>query len=416
MSELEKIKLTSLNATSYEIEESKKSKGKNVLIEKINVFKEYIQNVYTYKVKNGLERLSDERLSSYIEYLNRENITVNKAIDEIHSLTDNILESSLERDDIIDINKAQGKLDKLTDKKKNIEKELEEAESEKQAREDFEFMQQESESDEMHEVTLEPIEEEIQPVPIYEEVEPVSIPSEDEPVTEVSETIEKPLVITEASVIEPYVGEQTETIEKPLVITEASVIEPYVGEQTEQLEEQPIATIQDEYIEAIDKIENDYKEQFGREFTGIINAIMEETEKYANRQVTEITEVSKKAIDTANGNTQIALEEKAIVENDRDQYKTHYEQTLEVVKQRNETIESKDAEIESLKQELAKRDELIDSKNRDIEELNNTLVEKNNQISNLESDITNYKITIATIMGKNYTQTEVVEEPEVKTR
>lgn len=415
MSGLEKIILTSLNATSYEIEESKKSKGKIALIEKIKVFKSYIQNVYTYKVKKGLEKLSDERLSSYIEYLNRENITVDKAINEIHNLTDRILDNTEKVEDaMMEIDRAQEKLNKLTEKKKNIENELEEAEAEKQAREDFEFMQQESESDlgelgesdEMHEITLKPIEEEIQPVPIDTEVaDSVVIPNDDASVMGVSEPVDQPLVINDLPVIEQQIEEQPEV-----------QVEEKIDSPAEVQEEQPIATIQDEYIEAIDKIEQKYKEQFENSCTLMKNAFMEEAEKYANRQVAEITETAKTAITEANNNTKKALEEKAIVENDRDQYKTHYEQTLEVVKQKNEiidtdkeTIAAKDAEIEALKQELAKRDEIIANHERNEEELNSTLAEKDSQIAN-------FKITIATIIGKDYTQSEVVEEPEVKTR
>jgi len=400
MSGLEKIILASLNSNAYEIEESKKSKGKSVLIDKIKVFKEYIKNVYTYKVKRGVEKLSDERLSSYIEYLNRENITVDKAIDEMHQLANNLFENSIELESMQELDKTQEKLDKLNDKKRDIEKELEEAESEKLAREAFVAMDQESEIEltEADAIPLEPINEEVE---IETDVEASELVEQTSP--EVSE-IETPEI--------EFVPTVTEPIEEQLSVESEAVEEPVVSESNETVEN----TIRDEYIEAVDKIENDFREKFGRDFAGIVNAIMEETEKYANRQVTEITEVSKKAIDTANSNTKKALEEKAVVENDRDQYKTHYEQTLEVVKQKNEiidtdkeTIAAKDAEIEALKQELAKRDEIIADKDRNLEELNSTLAEKDIQLAK-------YKTTIEIIVGKDYTQSEVVEEPEVKTK
>jgi len=398
---MENIKISSLTNNTYEVEESKKSKGKVTLIDKIKTFKEYIQNVCTYKANNGVERLTDARLDSYIEYLNNENININKAIDELHQKYSTMLDSD-------NINKnefeqAEEQLEKLTDKKQNIEQELAEAESEKQAREDFNAMEQENEmpnidqpieDDEMHEIESEQVEtEDLQQSEIDYEAAVES--------TDMNEQPEMP---------EEIQNEQSDIAE----VQEEQLVEHSQVEQQNSAEEL-MSTIQNEYIESIDQIETNYKEQFGREFSSVINAIMEETEKYANRQVTEIGIVSRKAIDNANNNTQRVLEEKAVVENDRDQYKTHYEQTLEVVKQRNETIDAKDAEIESLKQELAKRDEMIADKDRNIEELNNTLIEKNNQITDLEADISNYKITISTIIGKSYTS-EVVEEQEIKTR
>lgn len=398
---MENIKISSLTNNTYEVEESKKSKGKVTLIDKIKTFKEYIQNVCTYKANNGVERLTDARLDSYIEYLNNENININKAIDELHQKYSTMLDSD-------NINKnefeqAEEQLEKLTDKKQNIEQELAEAESEKQAREDFNAMEQENEmpnidqpieGDEMHEIESEQVEtEDLQQSEIDYEAAVES--------TDMNEQPEMP---------EEIQNEQSDITE----VQEEQLVEHSQVEQQNSAEEL-MSTIQNEYIESIDQIETSYKEQFGREFSSVINAIMEETEKYANRQVTEIGIVARKAIDNANNNTQRVLEEKAVVENDRDQYKAHYEQTLEVVKQRNETIDAKDAEIESLKQELAKRDEMIADKDRNIEELNNTLIEKNNQITDLEADISNYKITISTIIGKSYTS-EVVEEQEIKTR
>ena len=79
-----KIKISSLNNSSYVVEDSRKSKGKTSLITKIKTFFRYIKNIIIFKSNRDLEKLSDETLDGYIAFLNNENITIEKAVKKIN--------------------------------------------------------------------------------------------------------------------------------------------------------------------------------------------------------------------------------------------------------------------------------------------------------------------------------------------
>ena len=65
------IKLSSLKHSSYIVEDSKKSKGKITLINKIKTFFLYVKNVVIFKSNMNLEKLNDNSLEDYIEFLNK---------------------------------------------------------------------------------------------------------------------------------------------------------------------------------------------------------------------------------------------------------------------------------------------------------------------------------------------------------
>ena len=390
MLDINRIKASSLNNNSYEIEESKKSKGKQLLIDKIRTFRSYIKNIALYHDIIDLEQVSDNTLDNYIEFLNNKSITVGEAMIRIHEQYNeneqNVSES--EADELLE--QAQTELDALGKKIVNIENKLANAESEQQAREDFASMEQEE-----------------LPVEEIEEVE--SIENDDViPVQELVEQNLQPIEIEQQYIeAENKVREDFEKIEQEQykMISEEKELTEIVMPKYTDPEEKIMNDIQDEYKQNVSRIEDNYKENFGREFSGIVNAIMIETEKYASRQVEEIAVASKQAIEKANSNTQKVLDEKAIVENDRDQYKSHYEQTLETVQQKNAVIDSKDEEIKVLESKIETKDNELSNKNSEIQSLNMTLNERNNYIATLESKISNYKVTLATLtkeLGRNF--------------
>lgn len=440
MLSVDKIKKSSLNNSSYVIEESKKSKGKESLINKIRVFSSYVKNILIYHDNIDLDTVSDDRLKSYIDFLNEKNITIEKAVMEIHDKYKEMEEGQetlSDEEERIAIEKDQAKLDELSYKKQIIENKIAQAEAERQAREDFEQMEQEELLERISDAEV------IEPEPIiqseteFSPIEPIS----EEAVLPVEELVKEthfdfgevqspePVEVNPSvSEVQPSEKVEAEPNESEVQIQEEKNIseeaEPISMVEQPDPEEQIMMDIQNDYENNVEQIKNTYTENLGKEVSNIVEKIMVEAEVYASRQVEEISKISKQAIDTANSNTQKVLDEKAVVENDRDQYKSHYEQTLEVVKEKNEVIDSKDNEISTLRGEITKKDNIISSKEKDIEELNASLNDRDERIASLESEIDKFKITIATLtreLGRNFqyenlTASPIEEEAVSKTK
>lgn len=439
MLSVDKIKKSSLNNSSYVIEESKKSKGKESLINKIKVFSLYVKNILIYPDNIDLDMVSDDRLKSYIEFLNEKNITIEKAVMEIHDKNKEVdegQETLSDEEERIAIEKDQAKLDELSYKKQIIESKIAQAEAERQAREDFEQMEQEELLERISDAEV------IEPEPIiqseteFSPIEPISeeavLPVEElvkETHFDFGEVQSEPVEVNPAvSEIQPSEKVEAEPNESEVQIQEekniSEEVEPISMVEQPDPEEQIMMDIQNDYENNVEQIKNTYTENLGKEVSNIVERIMVEAEVYASRQVEEISKISKQAIDTANSNTQKVLDEKAVVENDRDQYKSHYEQTLEVVKEKNEVIDSKDNEISILRGEITEKDNIISSKEKDIEELNASLNDRDERIASLESEIDKFKITIATLtreLGRNFqyenlTASPIEEEVATKTK
>lgn len=425
MLSVDKIKKSSLNNSSYVIEESKKSKGKESLINKIKVFSLYVKNILIYPDNIDLDMVSDDRLKSYIEFLNEKNITIEKAVMEIHDKNKEVdegQETLSDEEERIAIEKDQAKLDELSYKKQIIESKIAQAEAERQAREDFEQMEQEELLERISDAEV------IEPEPIiqseteFSPIEPIS----EEAVLPVEDLVEGTHIDfgevqpPEKVEVKPVVSEEQNEEEKDVTVES----EPISMVEQPNPEEQIMMDIQNDYENNVEQIKNTYTENLGKEVSNIVEKIMVEAEVYASRQVEEISKISKQAIDTANSNTQKVLDEKAVVENDRDQYKSHYEQTLEVVKEKNEVIDSKDNEISNLRGEITEKDNIISDKEKDIEELNASLNDRDERIASLESEIDKFKITIATLtreLGRNFqyenlTASPIEEEVATKTK
>lgn len=429
MLDIRKIKRASLNNKSYKIEDSKKSKGKETLINKIRVFNSFVSNIMTYYGDIDLEILSDERLESYIQFLNEKNITIEKAVMEIHNSNENTEELS-EEEERIKLENDQAKLDELSYKKQILENKMAQAEAERQAREDFKNMEQEDNIERISDAEAIEPERVMQPEENFRPIEPITdeVPVENvedlandthidfNKMEEAGEVTEPEVENEQITTDEPVEGEPIsyeETKEEKNVTVES---EPVSMVEQPDPEEQIMLDIQSDYENNVRQIKNDYTENLGKEVSNIVEKIMAEAEVYASRQVEEISKVSKQAIDIANNNTQKVLDEKAIVENDRDQYKNHYEQTLEVVKEKNEIIDSRDNEITTLKGEIEEKNNIISTKEKNIEELNTSLNERDEKIASLEDLIENYKITLATMtreLGRNF-QYENLNSPQVE--
>ena len=134
---MNKIKISSLRHSSYIVEDSKKSKGKITLINKIKTFFLYVKNVIIFKSNMNLEKLSDNSLEDYIEFLNNENISVDEAVKKINEDFDKMEESLSSDESLSLLSETQGTLDALKTQKEKIDSRLDDAISEQNAREDY---------------------------------------------------------------------------------------------------------------------------------------------------------------------------------------------------------------------------------------------------------------------------------------
>ncbi len=463
---MNKIKISSLRHSSYIVEDSKKSKGKITLINKIKTFFLYVKNVVIFKSNMNLEKLSDNSLEDYIEFLNNENISVDEAVKKINEDFDKMEESLSSDESLSLLSETQGTLDALKTQKEKIDSRLDDAISEQNAREDYKEVEMDNqqteneyvssipryvdpdEEKELHavELPMESNETNELPVESEEEIKPIDYEQtiEESNINPLTETkidnevdLEKPIEENSIEPVKPNISFENIDLsdkeddieieipsEQPKVDNTKNVEEEKSIELVAQPnpEEEKMNSIQNDYKNSIENIQKEYTENFGKEFNTIISKIMVETEKYANRQVEEITAVSKEAINNANNNTQRVLDEKAMVEKDRDQYKSHYEQSLNTVEEKNRTIDSKDAEIKALKEEIERKNQEISNRDKNIQELNTSIAEKDGRIANYESKIEDYKVTLATMtreLGRNFqiaSQMEVEEQEVSKTK
>lgn len=398
------IKLSSLKHSSYIVEESKKSKGKITLINKIKTFFLYVKNVVIFKSNMNLEKLNDNSLEDYIEFLNNENISVDEAVRKINENFDK-KEETLSSDESLSLLKdTQATLDVLREQKEKIDSKLNDAISEQNAREDYKDEEIDNQQEELEPIDYsQPIEESNIDLPIETQIDELEKPIE-EPIQE-----EVPFENVDLSDDDDDI--EIDLPEKPIVDNSEKNEPVTLGEQPNP-EEEKMNSIQNDYKNSIENIQKEFNENFGKEFNTIVSRIMNETEKYANRQVEEITNVSKQAITNANNNTQRVLDEKIVVEKDRDQYKAHYEQSLETIEEKNKTIDSKDAEIKALKEEIERKNQEISERDKNIQELSTSISEKDTRITKYESDIEDYKVTLATMtreLGINFQKENQME-------
>lgn len=403
------IKLSSLKHSSYIVEDSKKSKGKITLINKIKTFFLYVKNVVIFKSNMNLEKLNDNSLEDYIEFLNNENISVDEAVRKINENFDK-KEETLSSDESLSLLKdTQATLDVLREQKEKIDSKLNDAISEQNAREDYKDEEIDNQQEELEPIDYsQPIEESNIDLPIETQIDELEKPIE-EPIQE-----EVPFENVDLSDDDDDI--EIDLPEKPIVDNSEENEPVTLGEQPNP-EEEKMNSIQNDYKNSIENIQKEFNENFGKEFNTIVSRIMNETEKYANRQVEEITNVSKQAITNANNNTQRVLDEKIVVEKDRDQYKAHYEQSLETIEEKNKTIDSKDAEIKALKEEIERKNQEISERNKNIQELSTSISEKDTRITKYESDIEDYKVTLATMtreLGINFQKENQMELNELE--
>lgn len=410
-----KIKISRLDSNSYVIEDSRKSKGKISLITKIKTFFKYVKNKLIFDANYDIEKLKDSSLDEYIDFLNNEKITLEKAVEKINSDFDE-KEENLTSDETIELaQETQVKLDNLKDQKEEIDSKLEDAISEREARKTLreveDFIPDDVSLEDLNLPNLEPFSNlDSQPIILaQDQIEKVKLPELDEnlqPIDYEQEIAEISKEDEEDIHIEPIEGPVSLVQQEPVQEEKITLV------SQPNPEEEVMANIQNDYKNSVANIQKEYTENFGKEFSGIVNKIMNETEKYANRQVEEITNVSKEAINNANNNTQRVLDEKSIVEKDRDQYKAHYEQTLNVVEEKNSTIVSKDDEIKALKEEIERKNQEISVRDKNIQELNISISEKDSKISNYEAVIEDYKVTLTTMtreLGRNFQISSQVE-------
>lgn len=360
-----------IRAPKDEIIETKQKKSKAILkyVEKIQYFFECIKNFPLYYTKTDFENLSDARLADYIDFLNKKNDSLDKVADKINDRfmkKEDTVVSDIEKAELL--NETQDKLNTVLLKKEKAQAELERATDEVYVRDQISKLE-------------DPIEEEFDK------------PTEVEPMKEVEiQPIEEPTV------------EKTEepVVETPDEVTESMNIEikdvrdvqdsDFKNDSLSKMEQ-----IEFEYNTTVKSIEKNYKESFSRDIGELVARVMNETEKYADAKINEISEVSKEAIAKANDNTKNALEEKANVEQDRDNYKNNYEETLKTIEQRDQTIKSKDEEIASLKAEIEKKNNELAAANERELSLNATLDKKNKNIKDLSGQVINLKISLATV-------------------
>ena len=259
--------------------------------------------------------------------------------------------------------------------------------------------------------TIENVEEKEEPVaetaseevsidePIVEET-PV-----EEPMSDIEQTISEevlPNIDVDMPIETDFRTEDNQNEEGEIMTTEVenTVEEPVVEQTVEPIELaklSPLEQLAKDYESKLAEIEKNYKESFARDLSELVARVKNETDKIIEMQTSEMASNAKKAIMEANQNTQNVINEKTIVEQDRDQYKSHYEQTVEIVNQKDETIKTRDDEIAALKSELANKNEELSSSNAREIALNATIDKKNKEIKGLNIKVSDLKISLATV-------------------
>lgn len=376
--------------------DARKSKAKGVLTNKI-------KNFFCYVIANSLSLndLPTESLDRVIEHLNDKKINLEKAKEFIAVQTANRIVNLAENEKHEYVLKEKSeilkeasnkKVDELNKKIDKVDSSIERVEEEKNRRNS----------------SLKLIEdEEINTIESLKAIE-----------TEEINTIE-PLKAIEEKKVDAEIKEQMEEIQKEVQeIREAEEVkvEQITPKELSELEKAAI-----EYKMCLETLKQEYNEKFKATTEEIVLKYERAANKFNERIILDMEKDAKKAIFQANENTKKEQQEKQVIQNDLEEYKNHYNQTLQVVETKNNEISEKDQMIESLKAELASKEELIKVNLEKENEYKLEIEKRDIQIKDQESEIKNYKTTIKTLMseGMNLNNSEVenvtIEGP-VKTK
>ena len=394
-----KFKIQIIKVPNNEIvatSEQKKSKANFNLKEKLRFAYQTIKYFKYFSLHIDVREIDD--LASYVDYLNNKEIYLNNAIQKIEDDKSKKLETAVNDFEKTNIEENINKnIEKIETKIDKVNKEYENAQSLIKAREDIAAMDigEENNEDEIQSIETPSVEE-----PIMAPIEEVA----EQPIVEENTSImeETPIEVETTTEIQPIVEPVEE--EQPVTInsTEEIPVEN-LAENKEEVVEQPKPEISKleqfykDYNNILHEIENNYKKSFERDLSELVARVKNETDKTIELQLSEMKKTATDAINMANKSTEKALNEKAIVEQDRDQYKSHYEQTVEIVNQKDETIKSKDDEIASLKSEIEKKNnELAAANEREIG-LNKVIDKANKENKDLREDKYKLQISLATV-------------------
>lgn len=415
-----KFEIKVINTPKNEIvetKENKKSKANFDLKEKLRVFYVVAGNIKFLNIGYDLSKVAEGRLTSYIDYLNEKKIYFEQARTKINNLFDKEYDKATDDNKKAEaIKKYDPITEELNDKISAVDEKIENATSELISRKDYDEMESEEIDNEefapMAEIpTIENVEEKEEPVaetaseevsidePIVEET------SVEEPMSDIEQTISEevlPNIDVDMPIETDFRTEDNQNEEGEIMTTEVenTVEEPVVEQTVEPIELaklSPLEQLAKDYESKLAEIEKNYKESFARDLSELVARVKNETDKIIEMQTSEMASNAKKAIMEANQNTQNVINEKTIVEQDRDQYKSHYEQTVEIVNQKDETIKTRDDEIAALKSELANKNEELSSSNAREIALNATIDKKNKEIKGLNIKVSDLKISLATV-------------------
>lgn len=203
---------------------------------------------------------------------------------------------------------------------------------------------------------------------------------------------------------QPIEEEKEQLIEEPVLLPiEEPVLEPIEEEKEQPVEEAKVNPLEqnfNNFEEATKEIEQNCTDDLSKKISEIFALVKNESKELVAKQLSEMSNTAKEAIINANQHTSDVKNELAIVEKDRDQYRSHYEQTVEVVKQKDGIIKLRDNEISSLRSQLENKNNELNAANEREIKLNEENNNKDAKIKLLEGKVRDLNIAIRTIVGQ----------------
>lgn len=435
-----------------ETNENKKSKANFNLKEKLTYFFQYI----AYHKVNDVKEMDPEYIEDYITYLNTQRDNLDKVALKLNvEANEKIKKVELEAENYIIMNQAQDKIDKIKSKVDKVNDKCEQAKAELDVINEIAIMNKKEEleniraieeeqtfenemkainnklGNEVQKITTEeemhveePTEQEklidealAQPKEINEKNDPEVANQESVEETQ-EQTIEEKIEesIKEKSTNEP-IEKQEQSIEEPALvpieedITPTMEVEPEVVNQepVEETKVNPLEQNFNNFEETTKEIEQNCTDDLSKKISEIFVLVKNEAKELVAKQLSEMSNTAKEAIINANQHTLDAKNELAIVEKDRDQYRSHYEQTVEVVKQKDGIITLRDDEITLLRSQLEDKNNELNAANERENNLNEENNAKAKEIELLKGKVKDLNIAIRTIVGQALEPSEKAE-------
>lgn len=394
--------------------DNKKFKAYFDLKEKVLYFFLYVK-YHNFNVK-GLEK---DEIEAYISFLNKSRVYLNNVKEKIEAETkEKQATTNSPYEQRIIREKGEAKLDKVQAKLDKFNQKYVEAVSESNVIDEAHLIKDEPVEEEKvqsaEEPVLAPIEEAIEPtMEVQPEVvnQESVVPIEEQPIVgsdlvpieeEKEQEIQKPVTPIEEIPVEELVKKTTEEVKEPMAISIISVRDKTEDDKTEeekkqQAEEAKLSPLEqnfNNFEKATREIEQNFTDDLSKKISEALTLIKNEAKELVTKQLSEMSNTAKDAINTANQNTLNAKNELTAMEQDRNQYKSHYEQATEVVKQKDDIIKSRDDEINSLKAQLENKNNELKAAN----ERENKLIEENKTkdrlAESLKRKVTSLKVAI----------------------